>query len=648
MPLPEFLAALPSRPARIEDYAVLGDAEAAALVSRWGSIDWLCLPSLDSDAFFAALLGDADNGRWLLTAVDDDGGHDHVTVERRYVGDSFELETTYTTPTGRARVVEAMPTGNGQHDIVRRVEGLSGTVTFVHDWVVRWGYGRTRPWVYRATGAAGEQVLRAISGPNALTLHASRLPRAQEDRHVDRFPVAAGERLDFVLTWTQSWAGLPAPLDVSSALESTRHRWAAWARANTYRGPHREAVVRSLLVLRLLTSERTGGIAAAVTTSLPEHIGGERNWDYRYCWLRDAALTLEALLELGYRREAELWRAWLLRAVAGDPENLQIMYRLDGGRDLPEVVLDHLPGYEASRPVRVGNGAVDQHQNDVLGEVMLALDLARRSGLEESTQAWNLQKRLVAGMLERWRDPDHGIWEVRGPKRHFVHSKVMCWAVLDCAVRAVEEHGLDGPVDRWRAVREEIHAEVLARGFDPELGSFVQYYGARHTDAALLQLVQVGFLPPEDPRIRGTVARVREELAEGPWVHRYRTDTGVDGLRGDEHPFLACCFWLVDALARTGDVDLAQRHLSALLAVVNDVGLLSEEYDPHAGRFTGNYPQAFSHLTLVRAAAAVHEVGTGRGTGAHLALEPAGADGTAAPGPAFAEDQSRPQPSVSR
>ena len=614
------LAELPAPPSLIEDYAVLGDSHSIAVVSRRGSIDWLCLPGLDSEAFFAALLGTAENGRWLLTAVSEDGGE--VQVERRYDGDSFELETTYTTPTGAARVTEAMPVESGRHDVIRRVEGLHGSVTFVHEWVVRWDYGKTRPWIYRASAPGGGEVLRAISGPDSLTLHGTRLPTAEDGRHQDRFEVTAGDRHDFVLTWSPSWEPVPTQLDVDAELTAAKERWASWARANTYQGRYREAVVRSLLVLRLLTQELTGGIAAAATASLPEHIGGERNWDYRYCWLRDAALTLEALLELGYRNEAEKWRAWLMRAVAGDPENVQIMYRLDGGRELPEHELDHLDGYEGSRPVRIGNGAVDQHQNDVMGEVMLALDLARRSGLTESTQAWRMQRRLVEEVTRRWREPDQGIWEIRGPARHFVHSKVMCWAVMDCAVRAVEEQGLDGPVDRWRDVREEIRADVLEHGYSTELSSFVQYYGADHTDASLLQLVQIGFLPPDDERLRGTVARVREELADGPWVHRYRTETGVDGLTGEEHPFLACCYWLVDALARIGEVETAREYMEELMGIMNDVGLLSEEYDPHAQRFTGNIPQAFSHLTLVRAAHALRVADEEDGpTGAEAEVE---------------------------
>ncbi|MPV90093.1 glycoside hydrolase family 15 protein [Georgenia ruanii] len=592
----------PPGPTPIEDYAVLGDSRSVAVVSRHGSIDWLCLPWLDSDACFAALLGTPENGRWLLTADPDAG---EAEVRRRYLGDSFVLETTYTTPTGRARVVEAMPLTEGRSDIIRRVEGLEGQVVFVHEWVVRFGYGRTRPWVHRDVDPDGRAIIRAIAGPDALTLHGDRLPAGAEGRHRDRFAVGPGDHVDLVLTWNHSWEPVPGAPDVSTELVRTMRLWARWCRTSTFEGEFDERVVRSLLALRVLTQHPTGGIAAAATTSLPEEAGGERNWDYRFCWLRDAAQTLEALLELGFRREADTWRSWLLRAVAGDPENLQIMYRLDGSRDLPERELPHLAGYGGARPVRTGNGAVAQHQNDVLGEVMLALDLARRVGLPASDDGWALQRHLVDNLLDRWRSPDHGIWEVRGPLRHFTHSKVMCWAALDCAIRAVEDYGCDGPVKDWRVARAEIHADVLAHGWDPGLGSFVQYYGARHTDAALLQMVQVGFLPPDDPRLLGTIARVRAELADGPWVRRYRAGTGVDGVRGDEHPFLACCFWLVGALARTGDVVTATNHMRALCAAMNDVGLLAEEYDPVRRRYMGNYPQAFSHLALARAAHAL-------------------------------------------
>ncbi|TRW44028.1 glycoside hydrolase family 15 protein [Georgenia yuyongxinii] len=587
----------------IEEYAVLGDARSVAVVSRRGSIDWLCLPWLDSEACFAALLGTSENGRWLLTAVSADDGE--VRVDRRYLGDSWVLETTYTTPTGQARVIEAMPLRDERSDIIRRIEGVSGTVTFVHEFVVRFGYGKTRPWVHREKDPDGRTVIRAVAGPDALTMHGDRLPRADNGRHLDYFDITAGDVQDLVLTWNHSWEPVPRLPDVDHELVRTEQIWAGWARTSTYDGEFDEQVRRSLLVLRLLTQDPTGGIAAAATTSLPEEIGGERNWDYRFSWLRDAALTLEALLELGFRGEGETWRQWLLRAAAGEPEHLQIMYRLDGARELPERELAHLPGYAGSRPVRVGNAAVDQHQNDVLGEVMLALDLARRAGLRADDDGWALQRHLVDSLLARWTEPDHGIWEIRGPLRHFTHSKVMCWAALDCAVRAVEDYGCTGPVEKWRAARAQVHADVLAHGWDDELRSFVQYYGAKHTDASLLQMVQVGFLPPDDPRLHGTIARIRQELADGPWVRRYLTSTGVDGLAGDEHPFLACCFWLVDALARTGDVATAHHHMEQLCAVINDVGLLAEEYDPVGHRFTGNFPQAFSHLTLVRAAHAL-------------------------------------------
>jgi GH15 family glucan-1,4-alpha-glucosidase len=558
---------------------------------------------LDSPACFAALLGTSENGRWLLTAVDDNAD---VAVGRRYVGDSFEVQTTYTTPTGVARVSEVMPLNGDRADLIRRVEGISGSVTFVHEWVARFNYGKTRPWVRRDLDPSGTEVLCAISGPDALTLHSDRLPRARDGRHQDRFQIDGGDRVDFVLTWTPSWEPIPEAPNVEEELRRSLGQWSAWARGNTYQGQYREEVVRSLLVLRLLTQQPTGGIAAAATTSLPELIGGERNWDYRYCWLRDAAMSLEALLELGYREEAKGWRDWLLRAAAGDPDNLQIMYRLDGSLDLPERVLDHLAGYEGSLPVRIGNGAVHQHQNDVLGEVMLAFDLARQSGLAQNPDAWALQRHLVEAMITHWQEPDHGIWEVRGPKRHFTHSKIMCWAVMDCAVRAVEVYGLDGPVSRWQRIREEIRADVLTHGFNTELGSFVQYYGSDQTDAALLQIVQVGFLPTDDPRVLGTIATIRAQLSDGPWVHRYLNPPETDGLKGGESPFLACCFWLVDALARTGDLETAEEYMRQLLAATNDVGLLSEEYDPHARRFTGNMPQAFSHLTLIRAAHSIY------------------------------------------
>jgi GH15 family glucan-1,4-alpha-glucosidase len=581
----------------IEDYAVLGDGHTAALVSRRGSVDWLCLPRFDSDACFAALLGTPDHGRWLLTVPDS------TEVTRRYRGDSFVLETTYRGPRGTAVVTEAMPLGDGRADIVRRLECTHGQVEVEHEWVVRFGYGRVRPWVRRVSDDEGCETIRAVAGPDSLVLRGDRLPRPDEHRHRDRFTLRAGESVELSLTWVHSWEPVPPRLTVPDRVDATAVLWGLWARGCTYDGPHREAVVRSLLVLRLLSDITTGGIVAAPTTSLPESFGGERNWDYRFCWLRDAALTLEALLEQGFRQEATQWRDWLVRAVAGDPKDLQIMYRVDGGRRLPEMELAHLPGYAGSRPVRLGNAAVGQVQHDVLGEVMSALALARDAGLSETDDTWALQRLLVDDLARTWREPDRGIWEVRGTPRHFTHSKVMAWAALDRAIRAVETHGLPGPVARWRRVREEIRTDVLAHGWSPERGTFVQHYGARHTDASLLQVVQVGFVPADGPHARGTITAVREELEVAPGLLlRYRTDRTDDGLQGAEAPFLACSFWLADVLARADDVAGATEVLDALVPLANDVGMLAEQYDPVARRMVGNVPQALSHLALVQAA----------------------------------------------
>ncbi len=585
-------------PVPVAEYAVVGDGRTTALVSRRGSVDWLCLPHVDSAACFARLLGTEDNGRWLLTVPD---AHE---VTRRYLDDSFVLETTYRSPTGTAVVTDSMPISDGRADLVRHVRCTRGTVRVEHEWVVRFGYGGIEPWVTRTGGPDAR--IRAVAGPDALVLRGTRLPHADDHRHRDAFELREGEELELDLTWSRSWEPVPPPLAAATRVDTTRVAWGLWARGARYAGPHREAVVRSLLVLRLLTDFETGGIAAAATTSLPEDFGGARNWDYRYCWLRDAAMTLEALLEQGFRDEATQWRDWLLRAVAGDPTDLQIMYRVDGGRDLPERELGHLPGYAGSRPVRLGNAAVGQVQNDVLGEVMCALHEARRAGITESADSWSLQRHLLEALLRHWRDPDRGIWEVRGDPRHFVHSKVMAWAAVDRAVRAVEEHGLSGPVDRWRAARAEIHADVLAHGWDADRGTFVQHYGATHTDASLLQILQVGFLPPDDPRVLGTLAAVRAELEVAPGLlRRYRTERTDDGVPGGEHAFLACSFWLAEALARTGQVDEACEVLDGLVGLTNDVGLLAEQYDPVGRRMAGNVPQALSHLALVRAAHAV-------------------------------------------
>ncbi len=596
----------------IAEYALLGDTERAALVSRAGSVDWLCLPRFDAPACFAALLGTDDHGRWLL------GPAGAATSTRSYRGNSFVLDTEHATATGRVRVTDLMPLGDGRADLLRVVEGLEGEVEMVHEWVVRTGYGKVVPWVSRTTDDHGEPVIRAVAGPDMLVLRGTRLPRPEDHHHRDRFTVRAGERLEFSMTWVPSWAPVPHRLDVAERVEHTVAAFEEWSAHCDFDGPWSDAVHRSLLVLRCLTDEVRGGIVAAPTTSLPEDVGGERNWDYRYCWLRDASLTLEALLACGYVEETRLWRDWLVRAVAGDPTDLQIMYAVDGGRELPERELDHLPGYAGSRPVRVGNGAVGQRQADVLGEVMIALEDARRLGVEESSQTWAVQRALVEDLADHWDEPDHGLWEIRGPRRRFTHSRVMVWAAFDRAVRAVEEGGHEGPVERWRELRDRVHAEVLEHGVDHERGTFVQHDETTEVDAALLLVPTVGFLPPDHPLVLGTIRAVEEDLLRDGFVLRYRTGSGVDGLAGDENPFLACSWWLAEAYARCGRLDDATALMDRLVGLTNDLGLVSEEYDPATGELLGNFPQAFSHLSLIRAAVAIrdaraHEADVGRG-----------------------------------
>jgi GH15 family glucan-1,4-alpha-glucosidase len=589
----------------IEDYAVLGDLGTAALVSRGGSIDWLCLPRFDSHACFAALLGTPGNGRWLLGPVDPE-----ARSTRRYLGDSFLLETIHETDTGRVRVLDLMPIADDRADVLRIVEGLEGTVRLRHEWVVRFGYGATRPWISRHTDdreGRDTRIITAVAGPDMLVLRGTRLPNASDGRHVDEFDVAADDILNFSTTWVRSHLPVPAPLTVRSRVEETLAVSNHWASRSSYDGPYAAAVTRSLLVLRVLSHDVTGGIVAAPTTSLPEDFGGERNWDYRFCWLRDAALTLEALLGCGYVEEARLWRGWLMRAVAGDPEDMQIMYCVDGSRELPERELRHLPGYASSKPVRVGNGAAKQRQTDVLGEVMIALQDARHRGMEEDGEAWRLQCALVDNLAEHWDEADHGLWEVRGPMRHFTHSRVMVWAAFDQAIRAVEEFGLDGPVDRWRDRRDRVREEVMRRGWNEERQTFVQHYDTTEVDASLLVMSAVGFLDGKDPKMLGTIRAVEEDLMPNGLVLRYRTESGVDGLSGTEHPFLACSFWLVTAYAKAGMLEEATALMDRLVALCNDVGLLSEEYDPVGRRMVGNFPQAFSHLTLVGAALALSE-----------------------------------------
>ena len=583
----------------IEDYALIGDRGSAALVGKDGSIDWLCLPRFDSPACFAALLGTEDNGRWLLAPLDED-----VQVSRRYVDDTALLETTFTTPTGVLVLLDVMPTGDGRSDVVRRLTCTRGTVRVRHDWVVRTDYGLVRPWVTRER-LGDETVVVAVAGPNKFMLRGPRLPHGKEGHHRDEFDIAQGEEMTFSTTWVESWRELPTPLGSDECIATTHDRHVDWTRRAPTDVPHADLVRRSLLTLRLMTHEETGGIVAAPTTSLPEDFGGERNWDYRFCWLRDAALTLESLLGAGYADEAHEWRQWLLRAVAGDPADLQIMYTVDGGRQLPEQELPHLKGYADSRPVRIGNGAVSQRQNDVLGEVMIALELARDSGVEETKTSWALQRALVDGLADQWDEPDNGLWEIRGPQHHFTHSRVMVWVALDRAVRAVEEHGLPGPVERWRRLRDVVRAEILERGFDLHRNTFTQHYDTTEVDASLLTIPLVGFLPGDDPHVLGTIDAVVSDLMRDGLLLRYRTQSGVDGLAGDEHPFLACSFWLVAAYAAAGRRDEATELMDRLCALANDVGLLSEEYDTVNHRMAGNFPQAFSHLTLVQAALAL-------------------------------------------
>ena len=581
--------------ALIEDYGLVGDLQGAALVSREGSVDWLCLPRFDSGALFAALLGDEENGHWTIQPTGE-----FRPTGRQYRGDTLVLETELETDDGAVRLIDFMPPRETNPDLVRIVEGVRGRVEMQMELVIRFDYGSIVPWVRTLDGT-----LLAIAGPDAVLL---RTPVAHEGRNlrtVATFTVAAGDRVPFVLRWFPSNETPPEPIEPEEALATTLAFWEGWAAQCTYEGRWHDAVHRSLLTLKALTFAPTGGIVAAPTTSLPEWIGGVRNWDYRYCWLRDATLTLLAFVRAGYVEEAGEWRDWLLRAIAGSPDDLQIMYGVAGERRLTEFELPWLTGYEGSQPVRVGNGASDQRQLDVYGEVVDALYQSRRQGLAASDDAWRLTRRIFDWLESGWREPDEGIWEVRGPRRHFTHSKVMAWVAFDRGVKTIERFGRDGPLDRWKAARHAIKNEVLRGGYNVERGAFTQYFGSDRLDASCLLIPLVGFLPATDERVVGTVRAIQQDLMRGGFVERYRADeenADVDGLPPGEGAFLPCSFWLAAVLAQQGRHDEAVELYERLLGLRNDLGLISEEYDPERGRLVGNFPQAFTHIGIVETA----------------------------------------------
>jgi GH15 family glucan-1,4-alpha-glucosidase len=587
-------------PSRIEDYALLGDLHTAALVGRDGSVDWLCLPRFDGGACFAALLGDSRHGRWKIAPAGP------ARVERRYREDTLVLETDFHAPEGDVTVIDFMPLRQEFPDLVRIVVGRRGVVPMAMDLVIRPDYGSLVPWV-RREGAD----LTAVAGPDKLRLRTAVPLTGENFRTTSTFAVAEGQRVPFVLTGYPSHLPGPTPIDPEVALQETTERWQAWTRRCTYQGEFGAAVRRSLITLKALTYHPTGGIVAAPTTSLPERIGGVRNWDYRIAWLRDATFTLYSLLNAGYRNEALAWKAWLLRAAAGKPSQLQIMYGLSGERRLTEIELPWLPGHRGSKPVRVGNDAFSQRQLDVFGEVMDMLHLCRRVKLDTDGDDWALQSALTRYLEEIWREPDDGIWEVRGGSRPFTHSKVMAWVALDRAIQGIEQYGLEGPLERWRGVRAEIHEDVCRNGYSPALGSFVQSYGSSELDASLLMIPLVGFLPATDPRVRGTTAAIRRGLEHHGFLRRYSSEAGVDGLPPGEGVFLACTFWLADNLVLLGEREEARAIFTRLLALRNDVGLLAEQYDPVAGCMLGNFPQAFSHVSLVNTAHNLADDGLG-------------------------------------
>ncbi|WOJ90269.1 glycoside hydrolase family 15 protein [Methylocapsa polymorpha] len=577
----------------IEDYAIIGDCETAALVGRDGSIDWLCWPRFDSAACFANLLGEPENGRWRIWPIDP-----AAKVARRYRGHTMILDTLIETAEGFAIVTDFMPMKIRGTHLIRLVRGVRGSVRLRTELVIRFDYGSVAPWVHRDE----EGSLIAVAGPDLLVLRASTPLHPDGLTHVGEFTVAEGESVEFTLSYGLSYQDAPRAIDPYKALEQTERTWLAWSKTFEHAGPWSEAAIRSLLTLRALIFQPSGGIVAAPTTSLPERLGGGRNWDYRFCWLRDATFTLLALMNAGYVNEADKWRKWLIRALGGEPSLVQILYGIAGERRAAERTLPWLSGYAASQPVRVGNAAADQLQLDIYGEVLDVFYHSRRAGLAPDGDDWALQIELLKHLEIVWEEPDEGIWEVRGGRRHFTYSKVMVWVAFDRAVKSVEEFGLEGPLDHWRALRQRIHDDVCRNGFDPEQGAFTQSYGVKELDASVLLIALVGFLPPEDPRVRSTVEAVERELMVDGLLRRYDPHAGVDGLPGGEGAFLACSFWLVDNLVLLGRTDDARRLFERLLALRNDLGLLAEEYDPLEKRFVGNFPQAFSHIALINSA----------------------------------------------
>jgi GH15 family glucan-1,4-alpha-glucosidase len=581
----------------IEDYGIIGNMISAALVSRDGSIDWLCLPRFDSAACFASLLGDREHGHWRIAPEDSD-----ARISRRYVPGTAVLETHFETAGGACTLIDFMPLTDDEEkvDVVRIVRGEKGEVAMRMELVLRFNYGQAVPWVRRR-----DYGLSAVSGPDAVELHTAVALDSRDMKTASRFTVREGEAVPFTLSYHRSHRMPHFVPDRSESMERTISRWQEWSKRVRFDIEHevwREAVIRSLITLKLLTFDPTGGIVAAPTTSLPEAIGGSRNWDYRYCWLRDSALTLYALLNAGFREEAEAWRQWLLRAAAGHPQQLRIMYGIGGERWLPENEVPWLPGYENSLPVRIGNEAVGQMQLDVYGELIETLHTAREAELAPLAEAWRFEKVLLSHLGTAWRTPDHGIWEVRGEPRAFTHSRLMCWVAFDRAIESAKRFGLEGPIERWRKLCETIRADILANGFDSGRNSFVQHYGGKPLDASLLLIPQVGFLPPDDPRVVGTVAAIEQELLRDGFVLRYSTEHVDDGVGGKEGAFLVCSFWLADAYAMLGRLDDATELFERLLAIRNDLGLLAEEYDPIRKRLVGNFPQGFSHIGLINTA----------------------------------------------